>query len=241
MSRFQAWARRHPDRAGHFRRAGRADDFASPVLSGKGPDGSMRRDHRHAYYLPAADGDDPRRITHVCVWAADGLGMGGAGDRAGAGDGADSGEVAALAGLRRLRVSADLELRVRLVGLGRPADFTARLFRPARVWQSATPFVGPAHVGRRGRDRDLRKAVRRDLRRLVAAGRLASEPTAVEVLPASAGPVPPLSFRRHRSKPTDTAARPAAFVRLTFAEPVSGPLAIGYASHFGLGLFVPAD
>lgn len=29
--------------------------------------------------------------------------------------------------------------------------------------------------------------------------------------------------------------------RLTFAEPISGPLALGYGAHFGLGLFVPLD
>jgi CRISPR-associated protein Csb2 len=27
---------------------------------------------------------------------------------------------------------------------------------------------------------------------------------------------------------------------IEFAEPVSGPIALGYACHFGLGLFVPA-
>ncbi len=26
-------------------------------------------------------------------------------------------------------------------------------------------------------------------------------------------------------------------IRLRFAEPISGPLALGYASHFGLGMF----
>ena len=29
--------------------------------------------------------------------------------------------------------------------------------------------------------------------------------------------------------------------RLSFASPIPGPLALGYGSHFGLGLFVPAD
>ena len=28
-------------------------------------------------------------------------------------------------------------------------------------------------------------------------------------------------------------------LRLAFAEPVSGPLCLGYSSHFGLGLFAP--
>jgi CRISPR-associated protein Csb2 len=48
-------------------------------------------------------------------------------------------------------------------------------------------------------------------------------------------------FRRWRY---DHGKRPpvdAAFgLRLSFAEPVVGPIAIGYASHFGLGQFVPA-
>ena len=34
-------------------------------------------------------------------------------------------------------------------------------------------------------------------------------------------------------------AEPAAFLRVTFDEPVAGPVALGHLSHFGLGLFVP--
>jgi len=33
---------------------------------------------------------------------------------------------------------------------------------------------------------------------------------------------------------------PGTAFRLTFAEPISGLLALGYGAHFGLGLFVPA-
>ncbi|WP_438041345.1 hypothetical protein [Sorangium sp. So ce128] len=29
-------------------------------------------------------------------------------------------------------------------------------------------------------------------------------------------------------------------LRLTFAEPVRGPIALGYASHFGLGAMAPS-
>jgi len=45
--------------------------------------------------------------------------------------------------------------------------------------------------------------------------------------------------RRHpaRRPPVD-----AGFaVRLTFDAPVRGPIALGYGSHFGLGLFVVTD
>jgi CRISPR-associated protein Csb2 len=228
MSQFQAWARRHPDRAAAFRRPDRPDAFASPVLSGKDRAGVMRADHGHAYYLPTAegDGDDRRRITHVTVRAADGFGPG---------------EVAALTGLRRLRLAAD-ELRVQLVGLGRPADFTHPLFRTGRVWRSMTPFVGPSHTGRHAPERYLRKAVRKEVRRRVERGLLPAEPTAIELLPAGQCPVPALRYRRHRNREGDRKEdRPAAFLRLTFAEPVAGPIALGYASHFGLGLFVPGD
>jgi CRISPR-associated protein Csb2 len=33
---------------------------------------------------------------------------------------------------------------------------------------------------------------------------------------------------------------PGTAFKLTFAGPISGPLALGYGAHFGLGLFVPA-
>lgn len=32
----------------------------------------------------------------------------------------------------------------------------------------------------------------------------------------------------------------ASFWRLTFPEPIQGPLALGFGCHFGLGLFTPA-
>ena len=35
------------------------------------------------------------------------------------------------------------------------------------------------------------------------------------------------------------ANRASAFLRITFDEPVAGPVALGHLSHFGLGLFVP--
>jgi CRISPR-associated protein Csb2 len=33
----------------------------------------------------------------------------------------------------------------------------------------------------------------------------------------------------------------SADVRLRFAEPVAGPIALGYASHFGMGVLVPEN
>lgn len=49
-------------------------------------------------------------------------------------------------------------------------------------------------------------------------------------------------FRRERSNRERRPPVPAAFgLRVQFDEPVQGPVAIGYASHFGLGLMRPAN
>ncbi len=47
------------------------------------------------------------------------------------------------------------------------------------------------------------------------------------------------SARMRRDSRQGQATRPAAFLRIELTEPVSGPLALGHLSHFGLGLFVP--
>src|SRR5207253_1851999 len=116
------------------------------------------------------------------------------------------------------------------------------LFGPAKIWVSATPFVGPAHVGRRSRDRYLRKAIRRELRRATVGGILPKE-IAAAVRVVTIAPPPgyphPLEFRRNRERHGDDGfRRPCTMVRLEFDRAVSGPICLGHASHFGLGLFL---
>ena len=49
-------------------------------------------------------------------------------------------------------------------------------------------------------------------------------------------------FVRARREPDRQPAMRAFFhARIRFSESVRGPLALGYASHFGLGLFIPND
>jgi CRISPR-associated protein Csb2 len=230
MSRFGAWCRRQP-LAGveRFRRADRPDSYSSEVLSGKDAAGHYLAGHDHAHYLPTAEGADRRRLTHVTVYARQGL---------------EVGETAALTGLRRLQVG-ELELRAQLVGLGRPSDFRSELFGgpagAARSWVSVTPYVGPSHVGRSRRGYHLRKAIRRELRRRAflwpGVGVQAVEELAATD-PAWRGGLRPFEFHRGRSRPGDDGyRRPFALFRVTFTAPIEGPLCLGYASHYGLGLF----
>ena len=231
MSRFGAWGRKHPAQAARYliHRPGKPDRYASPVLAGKDADGRPLPAHGHAHYLPTSESGDPRRISHVTVFARAGF---------------NPDDVASLTGLRVIRVP-DLELRTQLVGLGRPADFTAPLLGPSAVWMSATPFIGPAHVGRHHRERYLRKSLRRELRRMVELGYLPGGVVPqVESVPDSSDLRPGcprgIEYRRGRSRAGDDGySRPFGLCVLSFPQAVRGPLCAGYASHFGLGLFLP--
>jgi CRISPR-associated protein Csb2 len=234
MSRFNAWCRKHPS-AGveQFRRMDQPDRYSSPLLSGKDASRAYLPGHDHAHYLPTAEGDDPRRVTHVTVYARKGFG---------------SAETAGLTGLQHLRVG-DLELRTQLVGLGQPSDFRTDLFGGssgmARVWVSRTPYLGPAHIGKLGRQRYLRRAIRTEWRRWRLERWAAVNVEAADMMadddPAWAGRPRPFEFRRGRSRPGDDGyRRPFGIFRLTFSAPIPGPVCLGYACHYGLGLFLPS-
>lgn len=228
MSRFKHWCQRHPERAADYRRPGQPDLFASPILSGKTTDGAIRTAHQHAYYLPTADGNDLRRITHVTVFARGGL---------------DEPEIAALSSFRRLEWGNSQELRVQLIGLGQPEQLNFRQFRESVQWISETPFLGPSHIGIKARARYMRKAISREWRRmaeqipglrgvdLIHAAELEADKLMQSNRPRS------IEYRRVRSKRGSGGYRPAAAYRLIFSKPVRGPISLGYASHFGLGLF----
>jgi len=168
-------------------------------------------------------------------------------------------ELAALQAVRRLPWGEGDPLQVLLVGLGRPGNFRCRLFGPARVWESATPFVVTRHPKRRGRKKDPPVCHGLSGRLHFAARVLAEEsqrwmqrhPTLADAAPPtytllehgdSTRPFRPLQFRRSRSKAGDDgASRATAAFRLEFDRAVMGPLCLGHASHFGLGLFLPAE
>jgi CRISPR-associated protein Csb2 len=227
MSRFNRNCQGRTDAAA-FERRDKPGTYASATISGKTPDGGMRPGHDHAFWLPTADNPaDPSRITHITVLAAEGLGPA---------------EISALNDLRTLKLGGDdgLTLRVQLTGLGAAADFSHWLFRRSAVWITETPFVGPAHVGRHSRDRDLLKAARRDLRRRT--GPDADVPLErIEIVQAETVGKLSHSYRRMRQRRSSAEPpRASCWLRLHFAAPVARPTVFGYASHYGMGLLRPA-
>ncbi len=99
----------------------------------------------------------------------------------------------------------------------------------ARVWSSMTPFVPPRYVKPRGKN-SLEGQVQAEL-----ASRGLPAASSVEVLE---GPTWAMrSFVRVRRAGSRPPVDMGYALRIELAAPAFGPIALGYAGHFGLGLF----
>jgi CRISPR-associated protein Csb2 len=197
---------------------------ASPVFSGKQADGAPLAEHRHAFFIPTDD-DGDGKLDHLALYAAEGLG---------------ARELRALDVWRQTRGPGSLMLNV--VWLGSDDAPAGR----ARVWRSATPFIATRHYKERGAKRDTfprEKLAEMNLREELARRGL-PEPVRVTVMDRLVLPGGrPLNWRDFRQQRVLGGGRRGASFgqgfEIEFAEPVAGPLALGYACHFGLGLFTP--
>lgn len=185
-----------------------------------GPGGSGAP-HRHAYWLPVDLGGEGR-IDHLAVHVPGGL--------------CDEAE-ALLDGLHAIRLHGHGTLG--LVPATAP-EVRAAVAGPARLWVSALPFFGALHARPTGGGpprpgRDAAAQLARELGRL---GRDLPEAEIAALPCAPAGPEAFLTGARGKARPV----RPVhGLFALAFATPVAGPLALGFAAHFGLGRFRPAE
>ncbi|MCC7106219.1 MAG: type I-U CRISPR-associated protein Cas5/Cas6 [Chloroflexi bacterium] len=206
---------------------------ASPILAGKAASGRPLEGHQHAFYLPT-DEDGDGYLDHLTVWASAGLGQG---------------ELEALASVRALNPGGGRpDIRLVFLASGEPGDFSqdVPIFRAARAWRTATPFVLNRHAKLRGPggnrrlvDSPVDQVYREFERRPQIAARVLSVDPAPPLKIRAWRTVYPLEFHRWRreSQPPGSAFN----FTVRFEEPVSGPLAFGYGCHFGLGLLVPAE
>lgn len=203
-----------------------AGGAASPVLSGKAADGAPLKGHRHAFYLPT-DEDGDGRIDHLTVWADTGFGQR---------------EIDGLGRVKMLNPGGGRpELTLAFLAAGRAEEFqdSVALFSTARVWQSATPFVLNRHMKRHGVDGPVDQVHRELERREQITMPVESIAPAPPARIQSWRAVYPLEFFRWRGRGAQGFG--AFNFRLRFTAPVAGPIALGYACHFGLGLFLPAE
>ena len=217
-----------------------------PELTGRDENRQpLQGPHEHAHINPL-DLDGDGHLDHILIWALGGLG---------------SDAQAAIRAARRTFTKGGIEpLRLALAATGELSDFTqlpencgrriSTIVDRASIWQSTTPFVLPRYIKAHGRN-TLEGQLRAEL-----SSRGFPEPTAVHQLA-------PMPRNRNDTVPTNGAADergkatwsrlrhfklvrqhgpepPLVFgfaIRLEFAQPISGPIVLGYGSHFGLGLF----
>lgn len=173
--------------------------------------------HGHAFYLPEdADGDG--HIDHILIHAPDGL---------------PSAAIKALDRVTRLWEREGGEWQALFEGFGLPQQFgDAHYLGEATEWVSVTPYLHPWFRKKKLTPADQ---LRRECRE-----RGFPEPT-LELLShidIKGRQRRPVHFHRFRSKPGLTQPdTQGSFWRLTFPEPVAGPLALGFGCHYGLGVF----
>ncbi|MBV8857904.1 MAG: type I-U CRISPR-associated protein Cas5/Cas6 [Acidobacteria bacterium] len=204
----------------------------SEVITGKTAEGVPLEGHTHAHYMSTSEYErKDGRLDHVTIYAPRGF---------------EPEDVAALGNLRWLRrYNNGPEVHFVLTGLGTPDNFVkdVSLFHKARRWRSVTPFSLPRFASRgagkpaRPRDRP-EEQLKRELRL-----RGLPEPVSVtsvdEYVPGERPPVRWLEFQARRFK-GETGYGLAGF-EIEFPKEERGPIALGFACHFGLGLFVPVE
>jgi CRISPR-associated protein Csb2 len=206
----------------------RAGNSYSPALAGKTPDRVPLAGHEHAHFF-VTDEDGDGRLDHLTVYAPCGF---------------NRDDVEALGQLRAVKRYKNLpNVRAVLLGLGNREDFEGiPVFEPAKRWRSVTPFSLPRFAnrgaGKPPRPRDLPEAqLLRELR-----NRNLPEPIKITRIDAyetdQRPPIRWLEFHTRRLR-KDIQGNGLAGFEIEFAEPVRGPIALGFACHFGLGLFLP--
>lgn len=205
----------------------------SPSLSGK-IDGEPMRGHQHAFMIPLTLGRREGRIDHVLVHAKMGF---------------DARARRALGLIRKTYAKDMPDLFVTLAGLGAREDFEELVpdVREAARWRSRTPFIPPRYLKRSGKN-SLQGQIEAELEERGLQG---LEEILVELEGGDYLPIDQYDremrltprFRHHRRarEKDGVMTRPAFSLELRFKEPVRGPIALGYACHFGLGVFGPVE
>ena len=223
-------------------------------LTGRDETGKpLQGTHEHTHINPL-DLDRDGHLDHILVWAASGLGVKTQTTIRAARKTFTKGGIEPL----RLALAAtgdfrDLAWLVDEYGRDHYGQRMALLTEEASSWQSVTPFVPPRYIKVRGKN-SLEGQIRTEL-----STRGFPNPASVTILapqiqhqslaPASGtGDENGMTAWRHfrhfklaRQRGPQPPLNCWFAIRLEFPHPVPGPIAIGYGSHFGLGLFEGCD
>jgi CRISPR-associated protein Csb2 len=196
----------------------RAGTEIPAALSGHGvPEGNR---HGHAFFLPE-DSDGDGRIDHVLIVTELGL---------------PARVVDAISQISKIWEPDGAEWPVLFEGAGVEESPASSYLSASHTWISVTPYLHPWFAKRSfGHVEQLKRECRE---------RGIPEPVSVALLEnidvGGGRQLRAVQFRRIRSKRgLRQPDRLGRLLRLEFAEPVAGPVALGFGCHFGLGLFRP--
>jgi len=207
----------------------------SAVLSGCDETGvPLKGRHEHAHILPL-DLDNDGHLDHFLIWASMGL---------------DARAQQAIRAVRKTYTKGGADaLKLALVGMGGLNELRAlpgpygdglrRVLGPeagCTEWVSATPFVPPRYLKKQGKNA-LEGQITEEL-----ASRGLPDIAEIKVidLRGDAGLLLMRHFVRTRRQGPTAPIDVGFTIAFRSLQPVGGPLALGYGSHFGLGLFRPA-
>jgi len=211
----------------------------SSVFTGCDENRQPLKGHQHAFFLSEPSGSRGE-VSYINVYAPMGFGPR---------------EREALERLNSVWDYDARRLQLALVSIGHPevtqGNSHSSVFGKSAEWVSITPFVPTRHLKTRKNGSpkldDNGMAIgspAHDLLRLLASDYPDLPKPRIEALNA-----PPLKKRlawlsyqlSRRNGKGRRANQQAVGFKLSFPEPVSGPIALGYGAHFGLGLFIPMD
>ena len=214
---------------------------ASQALSGKDSFGTPLKGHGHTFYLPT-DEDGDGRLDHLTIWTPSGL---------------NAREFQAVASANTLNPGGQRDpIQLAYQSHGTVDDFAgvSPIFDSNRVWRSLTPYVLTRHVKFRGpRDDTGRKTMTNSPEEQIAREVSLRWPGRCNLVRAeihnqrdSIAPMQegrshgfrPFSFYRYKQGGGSNGGGVFNF-EIEFDNPVAGPIALGFACHQGLGMFVP--
>lgn len=215
------------------------DGVTSPALTGVDSTGQPLIGNGHAYFLPECDHHG--YVTHITIHAPSGFSLD------------DSRSLARLRKVWSIE-GKGAEIDVILLATGRTSDFdpASPYFRPSRVWRSLTPFVPVRHakstrtgVPKIDPANDLQiGSPEHDCLRLLSLVAPDTKPARIQNLGArltvGLRDIPCLDYQRQRRNGGGTRGDHRGHaLQIEFEKPTTIPLGLGYAAHFGLGLFQP--
>ena len=205
--------------------AGIIDDIS--CITGKDVDGNpLKGAHLHAHYYPL-DLDGDKRIDHVLIYAP--MQMNDSTQRA-------------FMSISRTYAKNIPNIIVTTVGTGSLEMMcsqikdrwgkTPSVIGKSKVWESYTPFIAPRYLHKSGKhsieDQILQECISRNL----------PEPAQI-IIQRNTHFLDFVCKRRNlNNQPSSTIP---FCIRLEFETEVSGPISLGYASHYGLGVFKAMD